>query len=75
MTGGLGELGQRLGEHPVGLVLAGVLRVDELVHAVGLLRHDQVKARWTPLGSLPDRVEQAVGRRRLVRDDKDMGRL
>jgi hypothetical protein len=45
------------------------------VDAVGLLGHDQVKARRAALGSLPDRVEQAGGRRRLVRDDKDVGRV
>ena len=59
----------------LGLVLASVLRVDHFVHAVRLTRDHEMERRSTPLGTCSDRVEQAAGGRRLMRDDENMGRV
>ena len=54
---------------------AVVLWVDVLVHPVRHPRNDEVKPRRAAFRSLADRIEQSWGGRRLVRDDKDTGRL
>jgi hypothetical protein len=45
------------------------------VHAVGLSGHDEVKTRWAALSTQSHGLEKTGGRGRLVRDDKDVGRL
>jgi hypothetical protein len=42
---------------------------------VGLLRDDEVEDRGTSLSALPNRLEQTAGRRGLVGDDENMGRI
>jgi hypothetical protein len=59
----------------VRLIRTCVLRVDHLVHAVGLLWHHEVEGNRAALCTLAYRLEQPGGCRRLVGDDEDMGRL
>jgi hypothetical protein len=57
------------------LVVADLLRVHELVHAVRLPRDDEVEGGRSALGALGHCEGQFLGGRRLVGYNEDMGGL